>query len=141
LLCKDIYFWTSFIHSWISRTQLALIDIQFDQRKHKEFLRESDRVGKNLKTFLLLWQKLKWQKISICKCEHFFDIWSGIFFCHLMDWASSIQTVLQTCSLWTGRSLCYKSVSSFPHCKYIQRNYSGNWTQFKSVHFAIYSPM
>ena len=76
MLCKKYIFWTSFIHSWNSRTQLALIDIQFDQRKHKEFLRESDRAGKNLKAFLLLWQKLKWQKISICKCEHFltFDL-------------------------------------------------------------------
>ena len=68
--------------------------------------------GGKQKAFLLSWQKSKWQKISICKCEFFFWhlIWNT--FCHL-DRACSIKTDLQTCNLWTGQVVSYMFVNWF----------------------------
>ena len=59
------------------------------------------------KAFLLLWQKSKWQNISICKCENFLSFANVIFF---SIWgANSIETNLQTCNLPIGQSISYKS--------------------------------
>jgi hypothetical protein len=35
-------------------------------------------LGLNQKSFLLLWQKLKWQKISICRCDFFRHLQIGL---------------------------------------------------------------
>ena len=59
-----------------------------------------------LKTFLLLWQKLNWQNLSICKCELFLTLmWKT--FCHLVG-ANSIENNLRACNSWTGRSVSCK---------------------------------
>ena len=56
-----------------------------------------------LKPFLLLWQNLKWQKISICKCENFLPF----------KRANSMETNLRTCNLQTSQFISYKSVNQF----------------------------
>ena len=67
---------------------------------------------KLLKTFLLLWQKLNWQNISICKCE-FFKTLMWKTFCHLVIKAYSIENNLRACNSWTGCSVSYKFVNWF----------------------------
>ena len=52
------------------------------------------------------YEKLKWKKISIWKCE-FFLICDVETFCHL-DRANSIETNLRTCNLRTFQFISYK---------------------------------
>ena len=53
-----------------------------------------------LKPFLLLWQNLKWQEISICKCENFLPF----------KRENSMETNLRTCNLQTSQFISYKFV-------------------------------
>ena len=55
------------------------------------------------KSFLLLWQKSKWENISICKCGKKLSF----------EQANSIETNLWTWNLQTGRAISYKSVKQF----------------------------
>ena len=64
------------------------------------------------KPFILLWQKLKWKKIFIYKCDFFFHLMLKTF-CHL-DRANSIKNNLRTCNLKTGQFISViKMVTSF----------------------------
>ena len=70
----------------------------------------------HLRSFLLLWQKLKWQKISICKWEFFFRHIIKKTFFHFI----SIRTNSTACTLWTGWFISFnwicpiQMVNSFP---------------------------
>ena len=64
-----------------------------------------------LKAFLLLCEKSKCEKISIYKCKHFRHL-MWICFSHSAG-ANSIETILETCNVWTNRSVSYKSVNWF----------------------------
>ena len=60
--------------------------------------RKDHKKVKKLKLFFLLWQKMKWKKISIFKCD---------FCCHLRRLIQS-KPNLRTCNLWTGWNISFK---------------------------------
>ena len=64
-----------------------------------------------LKAFLILCEKSKCEKISICECEVFWHL-MWICFCYLYG-ANLVKTYLQACNLQTSWSISYKSVNQF----------------------------
>ena len=61
--------------------------------------------------FFYLWEMLKWEKISICKCDIFWHLMWIVFL--PFGWANSIKTDWWTCNLWSNQSVSYKSVNTF----------------------------
>ena len=88
---KNIHIFLDFIHSWNSRPQLALIDIQFDHRKRKEFLRDRDRAESGGISSIMT--KVEMAKDIHLQMGTFFDVWSGNFFCHC-TWIGQVQSKL-----------------------------------------------
>ena len=76
---------------------------------------------------------------SICKCEKEIAIWSGIFF-GLFDEKNLIETDLQTCNSWTGRSISYKSVNWYQLNLLLhmaKKNLIWKWISFAISAFSI----
>ena len=61
--------------------------------------------------FFYLWEMLKCEKISICKCDIFWHLMWIVFL--PFGWANSIKTDWWTCNLWSNQSVSYKSVNTF----------------------------
>jgi hypothetical protein len=90
-------------------TEMCFTKISFGDR----FLTIFTFCCSSLMPFLLLWQKSKWQQISICKCEIVLTFDLDYFF---VIWIGQIQSDLQTCNLQAGQSdlsLTYMFIKQF----------------------------